>query len=313
MTPPERILAIRLGALGDLVLCFQAFHEIRTAHPGAEIALLTMPAFVEFARTMPWFNHIIADERPSFFQFGKWRNLVRHIRTFDPARVYDLQGKLRQTVLYFLSGPTHVEWSGAAPFCSHPRLWPPAPGMHFTGFIAAQLRLANVPAAGPPDLFWLDAPLGELSLPPRYAVLIPGCAPGRGYKRWPAAHYAGIAKRLHAQGIACVALGTAIDSATIASIRGLTPEISDLSGKTSLHQLAGIVRRAACVIGNDTGPTHLAAAVGAPTLALMSEHIDPLWSAPRGSRSAWLQGNPLSNLSIDEVSLALGKLMGKTT
>ncbi|NTU77368.1 MAG: glycosyltransferase family 9 protein, partial [Alphaproteobacteria bacterium] len=40
----ERILIIRLGALGDLVLCFQAFQSIRNAHPKAEIALLTMPA-----------------------------------------------------------------------------------------------------------------------------------------------------------------------------------------------------------------------------------------------------------------------------
>ncbi len=148
----QRILVIRLGALGDLVLCFQAFHEIRAAYPNAEIALLTMPAFAEFARSMPWFNRVIVDERPSFLEIGKWKKLIREIRAFGPAQVFDLQGKLRQTLLYFLLGPSRIEWSGAAPFCDHPRLWPPKKGMHFTDFVAAQLRLANVPSAGPAQL-----------------------------------------------------------------------------------------------------------------------------------------------------------------
>lgn len=286
MTSPERILVIRLGALGDLVLCFQAFHEIRRAHPDAEIALLTMPAFAGFARSMPWFDKILIDERASGRQFGQWVRLIKQVRDFKPSRVYDLQGKLRQSILYgFLGGPFGPEWSGAAPLCSHPRLWPPQAGMHYTDFVAAQLRLAHVPSQAPPDLAWLDAPLDNFSLPERYALLIPGCAPGREYKRWPAKKYAELARRLREENIECIAIGTKADAHAIIAMRAEAPHVIDLTGQTSLPQLAALARRSVAVIGNDTGPTHLAAAVGSNVIALMSDKVNPVWSSPRGPKT----------------------------
>ena len=312
MTKPknERILVIRLGALGDLVLCFQAFAEIRAAHPGAEIALLTMPAFAAFARQMPWFDKIIIDDRAPGWRLDRWAALLKQLYAFAPTRVYDLQGKFRQTILYFLmGGPWARQWSGAAPLCSHPRLWPPQPRMHFTDFVAAQLRLADVPSQPTANLDWLDASLESFNLPPHFALLIPGCAPGREYKRWPGPFYAVLAEKLAANGLASVVVGTATDTDAIAVIKIAAPHLIDLSGQTSLLQLAALARRSACVVGNDTGPTHLAASVGAPTLALISGHVDPAWSAPQGSRVAVLQANPLDSLTPDKVFLALQVLL----
>jgi ADP-heptose:LPS heptosyltransferase len=306
-----RILVIRLGALGDLVLCFQAFAEIRAAHPGAEIALLTMPAFAGFAASMPWFDHVLIDARAPAGDIGGWFTLLRSIRTFKPTRVYDLQGKARQDILYtLLGGPFGPEWSGAAPFCKYPRPWPPKTDMHFTDFIAAQLRKANVPAAQAPNLGWCDAPLDDFKLPERFALLIPGCGPGRDYKRWP--HYAELAKELQKRGLGTVAIGTAAEADIASALTREVPNLVDLTGRTSLPQVAALTRKATYVIGNDTGPTHLAAAVGARTLALMPGEVDPLWSAPRGPRSRWLQGKPLASLAVREVLLALGELPDKT-
>jgi len=311
----ERILTIRLGALGDLVLCFQAFHEIRAAHPGAGTALLTMPAFAGFAKQMPWFDHVLIDARAPAWRPDQWMKLLVDIYDFSPTRVYDLQGKFRQSVLYaLLGGPLWKkgwgpEWSGAAPLCSHPRLWPPKPGMHYTDFVAAQLRKAGVPAQPPADLSWLDDPLKGFDLPPRFVALIPGCAKGREYKRWPAASYAEIAKSLEARGIATVAVGAKDDAGAIAEIRSAAPHVADFSGRTNLLQLAGLFRRALGVVGNDTGPTHIAAAVGTPTLALISAQVDPAWSAPKGPRAKWLQGKPLEDLPPAKVLLALDTLI----
>ncbi|MDX2027022.1 MAG: glycosyltransferase family 9 protein [Alphaproteobacteria bacterium] len=308
----ERILVIRLGALGDLALCFQSFHEIRQAHPKAQIALLTMPPFAEFARKMPWFDNVLIDERAPGWRIDQWLGLLAQVRRFNPTRVYDLQGKFRQSILYaLLGGPMGTAWSGAAPLCTYPRLWPPKPGMHFTDFVAAQLRLADVPTQPAADLAWLDAPLDGLALPERYALLIPGCAPGRDYKRWPASHYAELALRLRDKGINSIAVGTGQDSDAIATIRAVAPHVLDFSSQTSLLQLATLARLGAAVVGNDTGPTHLAAAVGAPVLALMSDRVDPAWSAPRGMHTTWLQGKPLSSLTTDEVFLALSRLIDK--
>lgn len=299
----EKILVIRLGALGDLVLCMGAFAAIRAKHPKAEIALLTMPGFAPFARQMPWFDRVIVDPRPKITQIPKWFALVREARAFAPTRVYDLQGKPRQAILFYaLGGPFRgPEWSGAAPGCSHPRLWPPRAGMHYTDFLAAQLEKADVKMKDAPDLSWLDGPMLAAALPARFALFIPGCAPGRLYKRWPPLHYAMLARRLAEKGVACLAVGTKADRESIDAICKLAPEVMDLSGRTSLGQLAALARRAEIVIGNDTGPTHLAAACGARTIALMSDRVNPVWSAPKGARATWLQGKPLSALSVEEV------------
>ncbi len=302
----ERILVIRLGALGDLVLCFQAFHDIRQRYPRAEIALLTMPAYAEFAHAMPWFDTVIEDSRPSAWNVGAWTRLVHAIRRFNPTRVFDLQGKFRQSLLYMaLGGPWGPAWSGAAPFCAHPRPWPPVPKCHFTDFIAAQLRGAGVPLAGKPDLAWLDERPYAWGLPERYALFIPGCSPQHPGKRWPAEKYAALANRLRARGVAVAMVGTAQEARQIARIVALAPHVIDLSGRTTLRQLASLARRSLRVVGNNTGPTHLAAAVGAPTLALMSEKCAPLWSAPRGPRARWLQGKPLTALEPEKVYAAL--------
>lgn len=306
--PDERILVIRLGALGDLVLCFQAFHDIRAAFPSARIALLTMPAFAELARSMPWFDDVLTDTRAPLGKLREWGKLARQVYAFKPKRVFDLQGKFRQNVLFALMGGWTgwgPQWSGAAPLCSHPRPWPPQPDMHFCDFIAAQLRAAGVPESGPADLSWLNAPLDDLGdvlpSPSRpFALLIPGCSAGREFKRWPPERYAALARRLLAQGVESVAVGTQAEGEAIAELCRLAPHARNLTGRTSLHQLAALARRSVCVVGNNTGPTHLAAAVGASTLMLMSERCTPKWSGPRGPAARILQGFPLASLGEEE-------------
>jgi len=303
----ERILVIKLGALGDLVMCMRAFASIRAHHPNAEIALLTMPGFVPFAKQMPWFDRILTDPRPKALQLSKWHSLIQSVRTFAPTRVYDFQGKFRQTLLFYaLGGPWKgPEWSGAARGCSHPRFWPPAPAMHYTTFLAAQLERAGVPLVGDVDLSWLDGPMLAAALPSRFALFIPGCSPQHPHKRWPPLHYAMLAKKLAEKEIVTLAIGTKQDQDSINALRALAPDVVDMCGHTSLGQLAALARRAVVVIGNDTGPTHLAAAVGAPTLALISDRVNPVWSRPNGPKAAWLQGKPLSALGVENVLLRL--------
>lgn len=307
---PERILVIRFGALGDLVMCRQAFHEIREAHKGVEIALLTTPAYESFAQSMPWFDTIIAAERASLKEIDQWIALIKRLYAFGPKRVYDLQGKFRQSVMFWLMGGPIFgpEWSGAAPGCSHPRPWPPAKDMHFVDFLAAQLRKAGVNEADEADLSWLDAPIIGYKLPAKYALLIPGCSPQLLHKRWPAEKYAALAKRLKERGITCVAIGTKTEADTIASLRKNAPDVVDLCGQTSLYEIASLAQKAVCIVGNDTGPMHLAAAMGAPTLAVLSSHTNPVWSAPYGPQTAWVKKAKIEDVSVDEVFLALEKL-----
>ncbi len=305
----EHILVIRLGALGDIVFCFQAFHQIRQAHPGAEIALLTRPAFAPFAQTLPWFDRVIIETHPTAASPLRWLDLRKKIRDFNPSLVYDLQGKTRQTILYLLlGGPFGPPWSGAAPFCKFPRPWPPAPGMGFADFLGAQLRAAGVPYLPPPNLPWLDAPTAKFDLPQRYAVLIPGCSPNALHKRWPAPKYAALAKKLIENRVACVLVGSDADADAAADIQASAPETLNLCGKTSLFELAGVLRRAVLAIGNDTGPLHMAAVLKTPSVILFSGKSDPVWSCPPGSHVAWRQSTDLADLSVANVVSAIDEL-----
>lgn len=256
---------------------------------------------------MPWFDHVIPDTRPKAYQLIEWFKLYRAVRNYAPSRVYDLQGKTRQAILYYLLGGARkkVEWSGAVKGCSHPRVWPPQPNMHYTDFVAAQMEKAGIKVGKTIDLSWLETPVGDFDLGTRYVLLIPGCAPSRPYKRWPAEHYAELAQLAIKKGLTVAAIGTKSDAQSIADIRALAPQVVDLSGKTSLKQVASLARGAEFVVGNDTGPTHLAAAVGARTVALMSDQVDPYWSCPRGPQTMWLQGSPLAKLSVERVMACL--------
>lgn len=297
----QRILVVRLGALGDLVLCTPAFQAIRAAYPRAIITLLTQPQWVDFTRTMPWFDHIMADARPDPWEIASWFDLLRRVRENAPQCVFDLQGKRRQDVLYaLLGGPFGgIDWSGAAWHCRYPRVWPPMPHWHFVDFIGAQLRVVGLNLPQQPDFDWLDAPVDALGLPDKFVLLIPGCAPTRPEKRWP--HFALLARRLQNQGIATVMIGTKAEADVLASIKRAVPEMVDLGGQTSLLQIGAVARRAQTVIANDTGPAHIAAAVGAPTLSLFTGNVNPLWSSPRGPQTLWLQETDLANLTVERV------------
>ena len=79
------------------------------------------------------------------------------------------------------------------------------------------------------------------------------------------------------------------------------PEALDLTGQTSLPQIAVLARSAAAAIGNDTGPMHLIAATGCPCLAIFSKQSDPVKHAPRGEKVMVLQSQDLQTLKPEKV------------
>ena len=305
----QRILIIRLGALGDMILCAPAFQAIRAAYPRAIITLLTQPAWVGLAEAMPWFDKVITDTRAAPWQLGDWWDLRRRVSAVEPQAVFDLQGKSRQAVLYWLLGGPwgEADWCGNAWRCRYPRVWPPKTDWHFSDFIRALLDVAGVVWPVQPDYDWLTVPVDGFNMPKNYVLLIPGCAPSRPEKRWP--HYAALARQLLAAGLEVVTVGTAAEADVLAGIKADVPAVINLGGKTSLLQLGALARGARAVVGNDTGPGHIAAAVGAPTLTLFAGSVNPVWSCPRGQRAQWLQQAQLPDLSVEAVMRKLHPML----
>jgi ADP-heptose:LPS heptosyltransferase len=106
-----------------------------------------------------------------------------------------------------------------------------------------------------------------------------------------------------------VILGAAAEKPLAATIRGVAPQAIDLTGRTSFAAIGAVARQAVYAVGNDTGPTHLIAATGCPTLALFGPESDPALCAPRGRAVAVLRHADLAALEVTAVHGALAALL----
>lgn len=297
-----KILVIRHGALGDVVLSFPAFAAIRAAHPEARIAVQTTRPFAGLLAASPWFDAVLVDPRPAWWNFTGLAEVRRQLRGHD--FVYDLQTSGRSTRYFRLAG--RPPWSGIAQGCSHPHDNPLRTVMHTLERQREQLETAGISHFPPPDLSWLGP--SAHALPAPYALLVPGAAPHRPEKRWPAESFGQLALTLVARGLTPVVIGTAAETPLAAIIRAACPQAVDLTGQTEIAEIHALARAAALCIGNDTGPMHLAAASGSPCIVLFSAASDPALTAPRGPGGSWprlIRVADLAGLEVGRVAEAL--------
>lgn len=311
----KRLLVIKLSALGDVVLALAAMRRIREAHPDAHITLLTTPPFEALARLSPYVNAVDTDGRPEGFR--AWMALLGRLRRAKYDRVYDLQTSSRSSRIHLGLWPFPPQWSGIAPGCSHPHRNRRRNFMHTLERQADQLQEAGIwpdaptgiGQAPPPDVSWIltKGPAPTLFSTRPYVLLIPGGSAHRQEKRWPVAFYGDFAQAMIERGFDVLVIGGLQESELAQAIRRRAPAARDLTGQTDLPRVAALGARAALVVGNDTGPLHLAAASGSPTIVLFSNASDPDLSAPRG-HVAVLRAPDLSDLPVSQVLQAADAL-----
>ena len=314
----DRVLVIKLGALGDFVLALAAMKHIRQAHPTAAITLLTTPPFEALAQSSGYFNLVETDGRPE--GLGDWVRLIGRLRGVRYDRIYDLQTSSKSSLYFQLLRPFAPAWSGIAFGCALPHKNPRRNFMHTLERQADQLKDAGIwpdaptepGTAPPPDLSWTvkkaarARPSAGGTRKP-YALLVPGGSAHRPQKRWPVERFAELAARLRARGLDIVIIGGPQESALARQIQSKV-QARDLTGRTDFAQIAVLGAKAALAVGNDTGPLHLIAAAGAPSLALFSHDSDPALCAPRG-RVMVLRRPSLEQLSVDEVDAEARRLV----
>jgi ADP-heptose:LPS heptosyltransferase len=299
-----RVLVIKLAALGDFAQAFGPFAAIRAHHPTTRITLLTTRPYAALARLSPWFDEVIEDGRPDWTDIPAVLRLARRLHEARFDRVYDLQTSSRSSRYRWFVG-RRAEWSGIAPGASHPHANPARDAMHTVERQREQLEMAGIRDFPAPDLAWLDADVARFGLPDRFCLLVPGASPGRPAKRWPTEHFAALAAGLD---MPAAVLGGPAEAPLAVAILAAAPAAIDLTGRTTFAEIGALARRAAFAVGNDTGPTHLLAACGCPTLALFGQDSDPALCAPRGPRAEWLRHVPLAGLQPDAVRAALARL-----
>lgn len=309
----EKILVIKLSALGDFVLALAAMKKIREAHRKAHITLLTTPPFAALAKICPYFNAVETDGRPE--NFGQWMALRRRIRAAGYDRIYDLQTSAHSGRIFQVLRPNPPPWSGIALGCALPHKNPLRNSMHTLERQADQLMYAGIwpdaptepGTAPPPDLSWIwrnhpaERPVPGAVKPRPYVMFVPGGSAHRPEKRWPVEKYGELARILYAKGLDIVVIGGPQETPLAHAIQREAPRTRDLTGRTDFARIAILGAKAALAVGNDTGPLHLAAAAGAPTVVLFSSASDPALSAPRG-KVAVLRAERLSDLPVATVA-----------
>jgi ADP-heptose:LPS heptosyltransferase len=167
------------------------------------------------------------------------------------------------------------------------------------------LRLAGIDVQLP-DISWLTSDISHFGIKSPYVLLIPGSAPAHPGKRWPAIRYGALGLKLMRDGYTVCVVGTGAEAEVINRVVLSCPGIVDLSGRTSLEDIVSLARGAAGVVGNDTGPTHLAALAGCPTVALFcTTASNPGYSAPVGPAVQVVAAEDLHDLPVLDVYKAL--------
>ncbi len=296
----QQILVIKHGALGDLILASGAMKAIRARHEQARITLLTASPYDKLMAPCPYFNTILIDPKPKLWQWSKIKTLKTLLQSQTWEWVYDLQTSQRTTTYFPLLRTRY--YSGLSPKGSHPHLTPERTSLHTLDRIAQQMRLAGIDETPAPDVSWLEEDHPARQASDKLALLIPGGAPHRPAKRWPAEHYAELAKQLISKGYTPILIGTKAEEAILESIAAADSKIINLIGQTSFAQIATLARAAKYAVGNDTGPMHLIAATGCPsTVIFNTSESKPEKSAPRGEAVTILQSDDLSSITTETV------------
>lgn len=307
---PHNILIIKLSALGDFVQALGHIRAIREHHKDAHITLMTTKAFAGFGLKSGYVDDVLLDPRPKFFQLSRLMKLRHSILSAHFDRVYDLQNNDR-TKLYmclFQSFTHKPKWASTHKGAKFRNVKFNKANSHAFERHKETLRVAGVENVSRDNLAWMKEDITKFSLPNPYALLVPGSAPSRPEKRWPAEYYAEIAIKLHKQKIKPVIIGTASEEAEARKIQDICPDILNLCGKTSLYDLPSLGREAQLVLGNDTGPMHLIAATNVPCVVLFSSNSDPYKHAPMGDNVHVIRSLNLSDLKPGIVWQKIEKL-----
>ncbi len=289
---PERVLIIRLQAVGDVVLTLPACASLRQRFPSARISMLTSQMCADIPAAVRLFDHVMVfpqpADRPSRFLEAVIAGIRMRSHHYD--LIIDLQRHLRSRLVRILARPR--AWAEFDRFSPRPAL---------------ERTLDTFRRAGLPDL----APVYRLDLKPeilkhsrdlllshgwdgseKLVLLNPaGLWPTR---NWPMERYAELAASwLELEQVKFLFLGTErVYAKTRDLVKNLSTGAIDLVGRTSLGEAFGVVQHASAAISEDSGLLHMAWVSGVPTVALLGSTRSD-WTRPMGAHTRFVASEDL--------------------
>jgi heptosyltransferase I len=269
------ILIVRLGAMGDILHALPAVESLHRSFPDRSISWLVAPRWMALLAGNPAIDKLIAFERRSLAQLAA---TFKRLRTIHPETAFDFQGLIQSALAGKLSGP-QTFWG-----FSRELLREPLAALFYSrqfrasGEHRVDQNLALVQAAGANKVggdAWLPEGETDKSLPRESFVLASPFAGWTG-KEWPLENYSQLAKMLRQDGLTLLLNVPPARSSEVASLPDVVVHTSSIS------RLIYATRQAIAVVGVDSGPTHLAAALRKPGVAIYGP-TNPATTGPYGS------------------------------
>lgn len=323
---PQKILLIRLSAIGDILLTTPLLRALRTQYPNAQLDFVVKSEFAEVLRYHPALNTLY--EVNTKKGWPELMALGRRLFAADYDVIFDIHKNFRSRYLVQAARPQRVLRHRKHVFrrwlLVHTKinLLQNVPSIYQRYLeAAAPLNISPQPLA---DGRWLELFLSEKEereadfaiLANNWQIGVPmvGLAPGAGYftKRWPAEYFGQLAVDLIRQRYQVVVLGGRQDcdfakqiEQAVESSTGRQNQLINLAGKLSLLGSASVVKRCRLLVANDSGLMHLAEAVGTPLLAVFGSTTHELGFFPHLKTSRVIENlglscRPCSHLGFNE-------------
>jgi ADP-heptose:LPS heptosyltransferase len=312
----ERVLVIVLGSLGDAVLATAPMAALRAHHAAAQITVLTPKSNVRFFANSPFVDRVDArwpQKKPMDKVKFNWA-----LRNERYGMVYDLTNNDDSEALFKALNPFPPNWSGDVEGCSHPHVDRSRLTLHRLDRYADQMMVCGVgpkdgyaPGLSPlPNLDWMaDLVTDPAKASPAFhgitgpfAFLAPEGAPDDPAKRWPSARYGELANALLERGVQPVLVGGPGAVNLALEVRSVAPRSLDLVARLDLFQFIALARQAQLAVGSEGDLAIIAAAAGAPTLAIINPNEASVRkAAPRGLSTVGLVARNFDTISVDDV------------
>jgi ADP-heptose:LPS heptosyltransferase len=334
---PRNILVIDFGQLGDVVLSLPALQAIRKRFPAARITVAVGKPGAEIVSMSTYANETLVVDRVGLRDGFKPLSVVRVFGIVKDVRrrkfdfVIDLHSLSETNLLGFLSGAPKRLYARrpgrSLDYLANFRPAPPVETDHrqrhlIDRYLDVLIPLEIKTAARFPNLKTRpadDAVIEKILRKAKADAGVPliGLFPGAGHssRRWPLEQFAELADYLiRNDGVKVLVFVGPEEQPCVKEMRRLFPSSSLVLDQLTLPQLAAAATRLAAFVSNDTGPMHVASAVGTPVVLLLDKRA-PTSYLPQGDHHRVIYNNIISDISVDEVYVATRSVLasGRTS
>jgi lipopolysaccharide heptosyltransferase I len=293
VSAPRRLLLVKPSSFGDIINALPALSALRHAWPETAIDWIVKPQWAPLLKNHPMLHEVL----PFPGNLREWRRTIGELRRRRYDMVIDLQGLFRTGFLSMVLGSRARAGfaegrEGSRWFYTHPM---PTSGasVHVVERNLEVIRALGVSTDGVRNFLlprnpeadeWVERLWAKEQVKPDEMVYLVHPGTRRETKRWPAERFAALLERLVATpSYRVVLIGGDEERKEFPRDSGeARARPIDLLGRTSLPQLVALTRKATMLVTNDSGPMHLAAALGIPVVALFGP-TDPRRVGPYGS------------------------------